>query len=1101
MRSPASALCNYAKDPVGSRKRDKYRRCGFISIFGHLVAVLLLSTLLHAQQRDALVAGFENPANDARPLAYWQWLNGNVTEEGIRLDLDWMHRMGMGGVFMFDIAFSYPPVPQYVEDRIGFGSESWKRALRLAAEEANRLDLSFGMQSSGGWSVSGDPDVAPTDAMKKLVWSEIVVAAGKTGIVLPALPGASGPYQDYPARERDREPTLGGDIAVIAYRLPGDETMSPPSVQILGVAAPDLLLNNRYDEATAASPDAKGRVLITFTFPGPVTPAAFTLSIDGAIPEGKLVDAEGNVRATLPGPAQTGAAVRTFALAGAASQVWRLEFPRQEKEINVREARFDFDVRIDRHEEKAGFGTLRDYEAVRSDPAPGTVHTQTVIDISDKMTPDGTLNWRPDEGRWMVLRFGWSLTGKRVLPASPESRGFEVDKLDAGAVRAFATRFYDRLAEAIGPQGRMDVALTDSWEAGTLNWSKSLPANFQRLRGYDPLPWFPALTGRVVENTDASERFLADWRRTIADLIADNHYGVIADVLSARGITYYAEAPGTNMPTVADGLQARRRVAVPMGEYWYWPADAEPKGEHIADIREAASAAHIEGRRMVAAEALTTMGEEPWAMGPREWRRMVDRFFTEGVNRIVMHTSVHQPFTDRYPGMTLRQYGQHFTRNEAWAELADGWVSYLSRSSFMLQQGAPVADVAVFFGEDAAVSPPYDLSLRPPGYDMDYVDREALQQLAFQDGWIVTPAGTRYRVLMLRPDLRRMSMATLDKLASLASEGALIIGERPLGPIGLGVEASEFDRRVNRLWNQDGSGKRVEAGQVYAGVSAEQVLQTAGVQPDFTSKSVSLYWAHRRTADGDIYFISNQDAGAFDGKITLRAESAGTGALAETWHATTGRRNALTSERTPAGVKLNLALAPYASTFIVIRPGAKAPSALVPGTSLLTLDGPWQVKFPKGMGAPAETIFSSLSSWTEHEDPAIRYYSGRAVYRTTFEINDDVTSDAMLDLGEVGEMARVRINDNDLGVVWWSPARIEIGKVLSRGENTIEIEVANYWRNRLVGDRQPGATPYTFAPITPYDATTTLRPSGLIGPVKLILMHPDTGQAITSSAP
>ena len=736
---------------------------------GLAIASLLVTTIpLRAQESDTLAAGFGNPPSEARPLAFWQWVNGNVSEEGIRLDLDWMDRVGMGGVFMFDIAFSYPPVPQYVEQRIGFGTERWKSAVRLAAGEAMRRDLNFGMQSSGGWSVSGDPDVKPQDAMKKLVWSETIVAAGDTDVVLPALPGVSGPFQDYPARERFREPTLGGDIAVLAYRLAGEEAGHPPVSQISGIASPELLGDGRYGEVALAQPDALGNVVITFTFSAPVAPGAFVLSLDGTATQGILEDGEGNTRAIFPGPAQLSAAAHTYALEGVESQTWRVTFPQAEDGLNIREARFEFGERINRFEEKAGFGTLADYEAVRSEVASGhagagTVPLQSVMDISDRMTPGGVLDWNPPEGRWVVLRFGWSLTGARVLPASPESLGFEVDKLDAGAVRTFATRFYDRLAEAAGPEGRIDIALTDSWEAGAMNWSAGLRADFQRLRGYDPLPWFPALTGRVVDDTDNTERFLADWRRTIADLVAENHYGVFAKVLAERGITYYAEAPGTNMPTIADGVQAKRRVAVPMGEFWYWPEGAAPKAEHIADVREAASAAHIEGLPIVAAEALTTMGEEPWAMGPRQWRRMVDRFFAEGVNRIVMHTSVHQPFTDRLPGMTLRQFGQHFTRNEAWAELAEGWVSYLARSSFLLQQGAPVADVAIFYGEDAAVAPPYDLSLRPPGYDMDYLDREALQQLEFRDGWLVTPGGARYRLLLLTPGTGAYEWRNLEK--------------------------------------------------------------------------------------------------------------------------------------------------------------------------------------------------------------------------------------------------------------------------------------------------------------------------------------------------
>ena len=323
------------------------------------------------------------------------------------------------------------------------------------------------------------------------------------------------------------------------------------------------------------------------------------------------------------------------------------------------------------------------------------------------MAADGTLRWRPRAGRWLALRFGWSLTGRRTVPATPESIGLEVDKLDAAAVRAFADAFYDQYARAIGDRGALDIAFTDSWEAGQQSWTPAMFEQFATRRGYDLRPWLPVLTGRIVGDATRSEKFLADYRRTIADMLAENHYGVLADAAHRRGMQFYSEAAGTDLPTVIDGLQAKGRVDVPTGEYWYWPEGGAPKANHVADVREAASAAHIYGHRIVAAESLTSQGEHPWALGPAQLRRMVDRFFAEGVNRVILHTSAHQPFTDRRPGMTLRQYGQHFTRNETWAEDAGDWIRYLARTSYLLQQGQPVADVAVFLGDEAPLSPPF----------------------------------------------------------------------------------------------------------------------------------------------------------------------------------------------------------------------------------------------------------------------------------------------------------------------------------------------------------------------------------------------------------
>ena len=1039
-----------------------------------------------AQQNDPLAEGFDNPPDAARPLAYWQWVNGNVSEEGIRLDLDWMARIGMGGVFMFDIGFGSPPIPQYVANRVGFGSDAWRSAVRLAAEDAERLNISFGMQSSGGWSVSGGPDVSPEDAMKKLVWSETHVTPDMADVALPPPPRTSGPFQDYPISERFREPALGGDIAIIAYRIPEFEESTP---DVSGAPNTRLLSDGKYGEAASVSPDSAGRVSLTYTFAEPVAPDAFTLSLDGGVPAGVIEDERGAQRAVLPRPAQLASPVQTYDTSGPHSKVWRVTFENIGEALNIREARFHFGPRVNRSEEKAGFGTLADYDSERSGPVPArrVIKAADVLDVSSHMTPGGRLDWRPEEGHWIVTRFGWSLTGKRVVPAPAESIGFEVDKLDRDAVRRFAKAFYDRLLAAAGSDGRVDIALTDSWEAGAQNWSPHLRDEFIQRRGYDPILWFPVLTGRMVGAADASERFLADWRRTIADIVADNHYGVFQEELRARGITYYAEAPGTNLPMIADGIQAKRRVDVPTGEFWYWPEEGAPKAEHIADIREAASAAAIEGKSIVAAESLTSMGEVPWATGPREWRRMVDRFFAEGVTRTIMHTSAHQPFTDRYPGMTLRQYGQHFTRNEAWADLAEGWVSYLSRTSFLLQQGRPVRDVAIFYGADAAIAPPYGPALRPDGYDMDFLDQESLLQLAFVDGYLVTPGGARYRLLALRPGLERMNADTLRKLCALAEDGATILGDRPAGPLGLVTEDREFQTLANRLWLKDGTGRHLGKGRVYSNMSMTDVLTLIGVSPDLYSPAMPLNWTHRKIDDGDLYFVSNPAREAFRSTITVRAENAPPEARVETWDAATTDKASLQSILVPAGRTVDLSLPPYGSTFMLVRAniGPAAPAARVPTETLASIDGPWDVSFLDGRGAPAHAGFDTLASWTDHADPAIKYYSGRATYRTEFSLADAPPAQVSLDLGSVGEMARVRINGHDFETVWWSPTRLDVSGALKQGGNTIEIEVANYWHNRLVGDRQNGAVNYTFAPIKPYDANTPLRPSGLIGPVRL----------------
>lgn len=1029
-----------------------------------------------ANDRDELFEQFVTPPAAARPLAFWQWVNGNVTEAGIHADLAWMQRVGLGGVFQFEIGFKSPPVPQLVDRRVAFASKEWQSAVRAAASAARHHGLRFGAQSSGGWSVSGGVDVAPDDAMKKLVWSETILTPSDRGVRLAPLPGASGPFQDWPAATDTPEGRRGGEVAVLAIPLP-DIATGPEAAIALPAPAPAgaarILGDASYRAAVSLLPDAAGGVKIVYRFEQAVSPSALTLAVDGDAPAGLLSAGDVGPILHLPVSTAANAPARTFVFSGATSREWTLRFENVTRPLAVREARFSFAPRVDRFEEKAGYGTR-----VVHEPSTGwsmdDQRMMPAVDISDRLAADGSIDWAPDRGRWLVLRFGWSLTGRQSVPATPESGGLEVDKLDGDAVAAFAERFYDRYRDAAATGGMPDIALTDSWEAGTQNWSPGLRADFERLRGYDPLPWFPALAGYVIENRERTERFLADWRRTIADLVADRHYAVFAKALRARGMTYFAEAPGTDVPMIADNIQSKSRVDVPMGEFWYWPEGRQPKAEHVADIREAASAAHLSGKPLVGAEALTTMGEAPWSTGPREWRRAVDRFFAEGVNQIVLHTSVHQPFTDqRRPGITLRQYGQHFTRNESWADLAGGWLSYLARSSFLLRQGRPVADIAVFIGEDVPLAAPHDFE-RPAGYDYDFVNPEWLLAMSTENGRLRTATGAEYRLLHVPSGVRRMSVPVLRKLRDFVRSGGLVVGEPPVAPIGLADSDTEFTRLVGEVWGNRSTSD-----------------WQSHVSPDLVTAGDRLDWKHRTLEDGDIYFLSNPGAASFDANVTLRPTAIAPQSV-ELWNAEDGSRTTLDWAVGAESLTARVDIPPGASRFLLIRSGAPLHGQGKQTRAQpveLELTGRWELEFLDGMGTPSVVILSELGWWNLSDIPAIRYYSGRAIYRQRFVLPQSWTGGtAAIDLGQVGDMARVRINGVDCGTVWWSPSRLAVTG-LKPGENWIEVEVANYWRNRMIGDAASDAAPHSYSTLRPFSADDALRPAGLHGPVRLSLFE------------
>jgi len=1045
--------------------------------------------------RDALAEGFRNPPADARPLVFWQWVNGNVTEEGIRLDLEWMHRIGLAGAIMFDIGFRTPPVPQYVEKRVGFGSDEWRHAVTFAGAEAKRLGLLLGAQSSGGWSVSGDPGVRPEQAMKKLVWSETVVAPDSPqDLRLPPPPDVNGPYQDLPIGDAQfLEPRATGEVAVIAVKLPKAEEKPAPratySTPAGSVPDAELLDDGSYARAIEIAPDEHGKVMLTAHLP--LAPDSITLGIDvGRTGRQDLIESspDGVHYSGVPRlpnfAAEQPAPVITISTRGSTDLYWHIVLEGRSSPVRVREFRFD-GARISHIQEKSGYGisTVLMHSAAPA-PDPATAASD-VIDVSDRMTAKGRLNWRPTTGRWVVLRFGWSLTGRRTVPATNESRGFEVDKLDAAAVRTYADGFFARYGQTNGG-GPLSIAFTDSWEAGQQNWTPAMPEEFAKRRGYDLRTWLPVITGRAIGDAERSERFLEDFRQTLSELLVENHYGVLADVAHRRGMQYFAEAPGTGTPTVIDELAARRRVDVPTGEFWTWPTNGTPNRQQLGDVRTAASAAHIYGRTQVAAESLTSQGEDAWALGPAQLRRMMDCFFAEGVNRVILHTSAHQPFTDRVPGITLRQYGQHFTRNETWAEDAGAWIDYLARTSFLLQQGLPVTDVATFVGED---QPTWSDATNVPRQALqhDLINAEALLKLEFRDGQLVLPNGVRYRLLEISEFPSGMTLPVIRKLKALLEAGAVVVAVRKPQPLGLADE-KEFRAIADGIWDDKLYDSELAWRPVGRGFLFSSVVHAADKKllPLDVAGPRELRWTHRATDDTDIYFVSNQSGTPFQDVVKFRVR----GRHVEIWNAVDGTRLPASYSIGDQTTAVHLKLEPFGSKFVVFR-GAPVPGdqarAVDERRVLATLQGPWDVEFLDGRGAPHTAKLSG--SWTDESNPSIRYYSGRARYLRDVEISADWLAAGRrieMDLGEVAELAHVYVNGADLRTWWTPPFRGDISSALHAGRNRIEVVVTNYWVNRLIGDEQPGAKPWTFAPIRPYQANSPLRRSGLLGPVQLL---------------
>jgi hypothetical protein len=485
----------------------------------------------------------------------------------------------------------------------------------------------------------------------------------------------------------------------------------------------------------------------------------------------------------------------------------------------------------------------------------------------------------------------------------------------------------------------------------------------------------------------------------------------------------------------------------------------------------------------------------PWAFAPKDLKRFIDLELVMGVNRPVIHTSVHVPVDDKQPGLSLFIFGQYFNRNESWAELAKPWVDYIARSSLLLQQGRNVADIAYFYGEEAPLTELYGdkpVADAPTAYAYDFLNFDALTGLLANDGdEVVSPAGARYKAIYLGGTTRMMTLPALRKLAALVEGGATVIGRAPVAHPSLADADGQFAALVAKLW-PGGASARVGKGQVSAGADVEVGLATIGLRPDFRftggSSGAKIPFVHRTTDTGEIYFLSNGATAA----ETIEAHFRVTGKQPELWHAESGTSEPVSYRIVDGETIVPLRLRGEDAVFVVFRKPVAAAEQTVAAsepTPVAALDDAWTVAFQPGRGAPATLALPKLAPLQDSADPGVKYFSGIATYRRTFVLPKPVraTEPVWLDLGQVGDLAQVSVNGVDVGTAWHAPYRIDIGRALHSGRNRLEIRVANTWVNRLVGDAQPGVQhPVTWTATPTYRADAPLRPSGLIGPVRLL---------------
>ncbi|WP_415909558.1 glycosyl hydrolase [Oleiharenicola sp. Vm1] len=990
-----------------------------------LACSLVIAAGAAAQEPASLASlrrEFVAPPATARPGCYWWWLDGLVNKPAITRDLEEFAAKGIGEVLLVNSA-NLRASPDF-GGGVKFLSPEWRELYRHALREANRLGIEVGVNLCGGWCMGG-PWIPPEHAGRWFLQSRLVVEGPRQFSEPLPLPGHRDGY---------------------------DHVFNPPGFK-------------DYIDLPLEKLDYRDTAVVAFPTPDNESATKFS----GA--RAKLLPAKTNRR------------------------------------------------------DASNFTRARDVmgptlEAWQDAPSDQPIAPEKIVDLTAKLTPDGRLEWDVPPGRWTIVRTGHRMTGSRVMIPPPETDGLSIGWLSpAGVELQFKHLGELLLADAAAAGVKLKYFCDDSFEDGFPNWTEQILERFRHYRGYDPTPYLPVLSGYIVGSAERSDRFLHDYRKTVADCMADGHYRRFAELTHERGLLVQNEAAGPSRSGTMcmDGLKNLGRSDLPQGEFWLGlrhdeEGGLDPKlGYGVSRLEDGqnkvtkmvASAAHIYGRPLASAESFTS--NRHWLDSPATLKSPADRAFCEGINRFMIHCSTLAREEDGKPGYEYYA-GTHFNPNVTWWPQVGPFLTYLARCQHLLRQGRFVADVLYYNGDGAPnlVGPKHVDPALGRGFDYDVCNAEVLlERVTVRDGRIVLPDGMSYRLLVL-PDDARMPVEIAAKIRALVAAGATVVGPRPERDPGL-RNFPACDAEVRRLaaevWGGcDGRAVKAHAfgrGRVFWGETLRDILRADGVGPDFEpapAEGGTLDFIHRRTDEADIYFVANLQPRAVALDCAFRVR----GGAPEIWDPVTGEARAVRSFRvTDTQTILPLEFAAHQSFFVVF-PKSPVPRVTVPETRgglranfpaftpAAELTGAWTVKFDPRWGGPAETTFAQLDDWTKRPEFGIRHYSGTATYLKRFDVPAGANGRLFLDLGVVKNIASVRLNGRNLGVVWTAPWRVEVTDVLRPTGNELEIDVTNLWPNRLLGDRGLPPTERLTRTNIQLAPDARLLPSGLLGPVRLL---------------
>lgn len=1046
---------------------------------------------------------FITPTNNNTLWCYWYWIGDDISKAGITKDLEAMKEAGIGGALIGNIN------PDEKDGKVPMLSEDWWSHMVFAVNEGKRIGVDIGVFNCPGWSQSGGPWVKPEMAMRYMTYSETSINGGEN--VTLKLVKPTPEFQDayilaFPSIESEQH-VISLDNAKVS--------VVPP------IKNPNNLIDKDTSNVVQFSKGVKD-YLVDIVANEPIKANSLKI-IPGKEPiyldcnvyakkdqDFKLIKSFKIFRTKLdPNVGPDKYAPILIDLPETHSDCFRIEFKTPKTYYN------DFanisnipnwelaEISIS---EATGLSFYAEKNLSKMHPTPfpawdsymwnqqeevtnkkQKITSNDVLDISDKMDDEGNLVWNAPEGNWTIQRFGMTPTGTRNSPSAPQGKGYEIDKANKEMVQFHYNQFIGELLRRVPEESKsaFKYVIADSYEMGSQNWTDGYEQKFESKFGYNPKKYLPVFSGRIVGSVEESDRFLWDLRRSVADAVANDYVGGLKEASNKDNLQLWLENYG-HWGFPSEFLMYGGQSDLVSGEFW--------NEGTLGDIecKSASSAAHIYGKSRVSAEAFTA-GNRTYVRHPAMLKKRGDWSFTEGINHFVLHLYIHQPDDNRVPGVNA-WFSTEFNRHNTWFKKSKAYFDYLRRCQHLLQQGTYSADVCYFIGENTPIMTGVRNPELPNGYSYDYINAEViLKRLTVKNGKFVLPDGMTYSLMVL-PPFKTMRPELLAKIEELVQQGGKIYGKAPEESPSL-QNYPNSDKQVKaiatKMWNSSSDiVKKYGEGFIVDVLELQEALIRLNVSKDVDLQGkYPVLWTHRTMPGMEIYFLTNQS----DQEINLSPSFRVNGMKPQLWDAMTGTIRPL-SEFTEKDGRITVPINMKANqSWFVVFSNSKIDNNTYnknfpESTVVQTLEMPWIVDFKNKQIGPMEPVlFPTLKDWIKNDNEKIKYYSGTAVYKSTFKYNkDDNAQDIFVDLGKVGVMASVKINGIDIGTTWIAPYKLNTNGSVKEGENTIEVEVVNVWRNRITGDKSlPEEKKTTWLLVDKITPEESLIPSGLLGPVTI----------------